>query len=224
MKNIHVIPTNQSYLSLNRKYTDYMIGTESGEPYWVYTKSWLNNMSCTDDSCVPHNMFITSDEEIKEGDWCLNLVTKTLLQVHLITEKMSDYEGEKMIVAKHQHFHHYLKNCKKIILTTDQDLIKDGVQAIDDEFLEWWIKNPSCESVDVEHTYISRQLNKPTSKYYKIILPKEEPKQKTLEESLINDLNDKRVCKLTDMPEDMFYLYRKETARYLLEKYNISNK
>jgi len=113
---------------------------------------------------------------------------------------------------------------KEILLSTDAQLTKDGVQAIDDEFLEWWIKNPSCESVDVEHTYISRQLNKPTSKYYKIILPKEEPKQKTLEESLINDLNDKRVCKLTDMPEDMFYLYRKETARYLLEKYNISNK
>jgi hypothetical protein len=38
---------------------------------------------------------------------------------------------------------------KKIILTTDQDLIKDGVQTIDDEFLEWFIKNPSCEKVEV---------------------------------------------------------------------------
>ena len=27
---------------------------------------------------------------------------------------------------------------KKIILTTDQDLINDGIQAIDDEFLEWF--------------------------------------------------------------------------------------
>jgi len=181
MKNIHVIPTNQSYLSLNRKYTDYMIGTESGEPYWVYTKSWLNNMSCTDDSCVPHNMFITSDEEIKEGDWCLNLVTKTLLQVHLITEKMSDYEGEKMIVAKHQHFHHYLKNCKKIILTTDQDLIKDGVQAIDDEFLEWFVKNPSCEYVEVrqEKLHPGEVIDDsypPGFLRYYIVIPKEELK------------------------------------------------
>jgi hypothetical protein len=36
---------------------------------------------------------------------------------------------------------------KKIILTTDQDLIKDGVQAIDDEFLEWFVSNPSCEYI-----------------------------------------------------------------------------
>ena len=28
--------------------------------------------------------------------------------------------------------------CKKIILTTDQELIKDGVQSIDDDFLEWF--------------------------------------------------------------------------------------
>jgi hypothetical protein len=47
----------------------------------------------------------------------------------------------------------YRKECLgkevcKIILTTDQDLIKDGVQAIDDEFLEWFVKNPSCEEVE----------------------------------------------------------------------------
>jgi hypothetical protein len=36
---------------------------------------------------------------------------------------------------------------KKIILTTDQDLIADGIQTIDDEFLEWFVKNPSCEEI-----------------------------------------------------------------------------
>jgi hypothetical protein len=30
---------------------------------------------------------------------------------------------------------------QKIILTTDLDLIKDGVQSIDNEFLEWFVKN-----------------------------------------------------------------------------------
>jgi flavorubredoxin len=40
------------------------------------------------------------------------------------------------------------KYCK-IILTTDGDLIKDGVQSIDDEFLEWFVENPSCEEVEV---------------------------------------------------------------------------
>ena len=37
-----------------------------------------------------------------------------------------------------------------MILIIDKDLIKDGVQAIDDTFLEWFVKNPSCESVEVQ--------------------------------------------------------------------------
>ena len=63
--------------------------------------------------------------------------------------------------------------CKKIILTTDQDLIKEGVQAIDDEFLEWFVKNPSCEWVEIEKMFNVVQF---TSRefIYKIIIPKEE--------------------------------------------------
>ena len=45
------------------------------------------------------------------------------------------------------------KDYEKIILTTDPKLIEDGVQAIDDEFLEWFVKNPSCEKVDVDYRY-----------------------------------------------------------------------
>jgi hypothetical protein len=41
------------------------------------------------------------------------------------------------------HYNYY----RKVVLTTDQKLIKDGVQAIDDEFLDWLVKNPSCESL-----------------------------------------------------------------------------
>lgn len=61
-------------------------------------------------------------------------------------------------------------NCKKIILTTDQDLIKDGVQEIDDEFLEWFVKNPSCEEVEVE-----KYFHEVGDTYdYEIIIPKKE--------------------------------------------------
>lgn len=42
-------------------------------------------------------------------------------------------------------------NCKKIILTTDLELIKDGVQEINDEFLEWFVKNPTCEFIDWDY-------------------------------------------------------------------------
>ena len=39
---------------------------------------------------------------------------------------------------------------KEILLSTDTELQKNGIQAIDDEFLEWFVKNPSCEWVEVE--------------------------------------------------------------------------
>jgi hypothetical protein len=67
------------------------------------------------------------------------------------------------------------KDYKKIILTTDLDLIKDGVQEIDDEFLEWFVKNPSCEEVKVENVYKTASINFGNQfNYYKIIIPKEE--------------------------------------------------
>ena len=69
---------------------------------------------------------------------------------------------------------------RKIILTTDQDLIEDGVQDIDDEFLEWFVENPSCESVEVDKNW-----NYPLDKSweYKLrIIPQEKPKQYTNEE------------------------------------------
>ena len=78
----------------------------------------------------------------------------------------------------------------KVILTTNNLLIKDGVQVIDDEFLEWFVKNPSCEEVEVKDVYktflegdkrsVSNFRNR-----YKIIIPKEEPKQETLEDYYI---------------------------------------
>jgi hypothetical protein len=77
------------------------------------------------------NINITNDSEIKEGDWVLfknNWIKKCNNE-----EEAEIYNNDDRIF--------------KIILTTDQDLIKDGVQAIDNEFLEWFVKNPSCEEV-----------------------------------------------------------------------------
>ena len=54
---------------------------------------------------------------------------------------------------------------KEILLSTDDLLIKDGVQAIDDEFLEWFVKNPSCEEIKVEVVDDNIQ-------WYKIIIPR----------------------------------------------------
>jgi hypothetical protein len=66
---------------------------------------------------------------------------------------------------------------KEILLSTDKLLIKDGVQAIDDDFLEWFVKNPSCEEVIIEE-FLQASLKYPKGSYkYKIIIQKEEPKQ-----------------------------------------------
>jgi hypothetical protein len=107
------------------------------------------------------NMYITSDDEIKEGDW---------------------YCSPNGIISKHNGSEKLPDNWRKIILTTDPSL--DGVQAIDDTFLEWFVKNPSCEEVEVENQYrvksgtIQEHIDG-TAGYeyyeYKIIIPKEEP-------------------------------------------------
>jgi hypothetical protein len=75
---------------------------------------------------------------------------------------------------------------RKIVLTTDPDLIAERVKSADDEFLDWFVKNPSCESAEVETkitkdgvwTDLKGYVELPTihSTSYKIIIPKEETK------------------------------------------------
>jgi hypothetical protein len=108
------------------------------------------------------HIYITSDELIKEGEYGLSKLNE-IIKFH------SGYD-----------YRYYAK----IILTTDQDLIKDGVQAIDDEFLEWFVKNPSCEEVKIKRDFADEGIKGITyyGKYF-LIIPKEEPKQETLEEA-----------------------------------------
>jgi len=104
------------------------------------------------------HIYITSDEEIKVGDHILDIVN-----------------GEVMISKGKMLNNPYVK---KIILTTDPTLIRDGIQAIDDEFLEWFVKNPTCEFVEVvkEGYKKNSMIDEATSYKYKIIIPEEEPK------------------------------------------------
>jgi uncharacterized C2H2 Zn-finger protein len=115
------------------------------------------------------NIYITNDEEIKEGNWVLftvNDITE-IVKVTIINNNSSDSK---------EGFGYGLEYCKKIILTTDLELIADGVQAIDDEFLEWFFKNPSCESVEIQGKDFSHDKNILHIEY-KIIIPKEEQKE-----------------------------------------------
>jgi len=136
MKNLYVLPTDKpSRLSI----------LNSGKLNFGAEAMSSSN------SKLQH-IYITSDEEIKEG------VDQWYLDKYLNKPRNSSgaQYGEKQNV---------------IILTTDQDLIKDGVQPIDDEFLESFVKNPSCEFVEIVKCRGYLHLS------YMIIIPQEEPKQ-----------------------------------------------
>jgi hypothetical protein len=116
--------------------------------------------------CKWKNIVITSDEKIKRSDHVLYLEDNSIGKVNSLEDELNE-EGD------------YLK---KIILTTDQDLIADGVQAIDDAFLEWFVHNPSCEGVEIDLVAVNEFGSQITvnsygfDKFiYKIIIPKEEP-------------------------------------------------
>jgi hypothetical protein len=105
------------------------------------------------------NIYITSNEEIKEVDY--------------ITDgyRVWKWKDDSSLLGR-----------KKIILTTDPELIANGVQPIDDEFLNWLVKNPSCEFVEAKFIKTPHNVfrdNDVPYGYYKIIIPQEETKQLT---------------------------------------------
>ena len=106
------------------------------------------------------HIYIINDEKIKEGDWCYDRVSNP-----------EDEKDIKDFIYQNKKHNMNTSTEKKIILTTDQDLIKDGVQAIDDDFLEWFVKNPSCEEVEIKPLLSN---NGRALFGYKIIIPKEE--------------------------------------------------
>ena len=114
---------------------------------------------------ITKNIYITNDEKIKEGDFVTN--GKYISQA--INEWWTKfYIGNPELKADYW----------KIILSTDPDLIADGVQAIDNEFLEWFVANPSCERVEVEiievedYVGFAGHTSYPTfHNEYKIIIP-----------------------------------------------------
>ena len=168
MKNIHVLPTDKpSRLYLNG-----------------FQRLVLDDKIeiADDNSFTNQHIYITNSEEIKDAKWIIHNG-----KIHEVTKN----KGLYISVKKVSHIDIRADLCKKIIITDNEDLIKDGVQAIDDEFLEWFVKNPSCENVKVEeekkafdneHREIPFALDKDdyVKKIYKIIIPKEEPEQETV--------------------------------------------
>ena len=76
-----------------------------------------------------YNIYITSDEEIKEGDWCIIVDIESVLY--------GQFE-------KHKGKHLRTDQWRKIILTTDQDLIDDGIEQISEDPTQLPIIAPDC--------------------------------------------------------------------------------
>jgi len=176
MKNIHILPTvHPSRLSFDFDIQQYYLQKES---------SFFEHQDIIEN----RNTYITSDEEIKDCNcYVINAVG--------VLDKMNVFKPIKVTeeIVRKEPLITYPNGgwCKKIILTTDEDLIKDGVQAIDDEFLEWFVKNPKCEFVEViKETELDAYYRNGVggTSLYKIIIPKEE--SMSYEEFRENSSND----------------------------------
>jgi hypothetical protein len=155
MKNIHILPTDKpSRLILQ--------GSELVLSKYMEVNEGFSEFN--------QNIYITSDVEIKEGDWILNPTNEVQNCIGL--EKGIGTDNICWVKVKETTTLQQILNSQKLIITTDKDLIKDGVQAISNEFLQWFVQNPSCEEVEIE----SWQTKGDWDLDYKIIIPNEEPK------------------------------------------------
>lgn len=128
MKNIFVLPSERSSLYFYDKELKYNL---DGKAF----KSDYSGVNIS-----PQNIYITNSEEINKDTkpcWCINTIKNTW------NDDLIYYQG-----AMPQY--HYI-GFKKIILTSDPELIKNGVQEVSNEFLEWFVAkaNDSGKPIDI---------------------------------------------------------------------------
>jgi hypothetical protein len=121
MKNLHLLPTLQpSRLWLDKNNNKLHLDIES---YGV------NNQ----------NIYITDHNyEFNQG-WYFNTspaINKAVFVENEVLINLRIMYGEKP------------SHLEKIVITNDKYLIADLVQPIDDTFLQWFVKNPSCERIE----------------------------------------------------------------------------
>ena len=198
MKNIHILPTDKP----SRLYSFYGLleDLSYGKTFTFANKeiakiNLYKNLKDYQKKLIEanwksENIYITSDEEIKEGDYYLTK-TNDVLQAQK-PERAYEPTGKKIILTTDQDLisktcvHNFVNvlndafkctKCKKEVLRSEitiSDTIH-SVQAIDDEFLEWFVKNPSCKEVEIKQHFIDFKTIGKYVKEYIIIIPKEEP-------------------------------------------------
>ena len=173
MKNIHVLPTEnykQDYTTQRGEVIkvvrlgQLILNKETNQLLVNKNTQWA--ASCDTDVLVPHHMYITSsDKEVTKDEWWIDTKDNLVFKV----------TDEDILVIKEDGLP---QGFFKIILTTDQDLIADGVQPIGDKLLEWFIKNTGCETVEIDRDEreVGNHLGGVVTEYgdYKIIITEEE--------------------------------------------------
>jgi len=191
MKNLYLFPTD--------KYSPLVHSTSKYGG--IFLSIFYKPMKDMGDSY--QNMYIVNNEEIKEGDWaCHTSITNDKYQI--IRCNISNN------VSIQEHWN-------KIVLTTDEALIADGVQAIDEDFFDWFIKNITCEYVEVIKQYKEWYGNwykyqdnffsdsfEPCVIRYKITIQQEKPIQIILAEEPFKKIDDGQKIYSEDDMEKSF--------------------
>ena len=159
MKNIFLIPTDKE----SRLWRDL-----DSNKLTFDNLSHSNSNECT--KCSHEYGYITSDEKFIRDEY----VTDGL-EVIKSTPKLVDAQG---LVNR--------RDWKKIVMTNDLELIESGIQQIGDLFFRWFVKNPSCEEVEVkkEKIRVDKDFNDIShwNRFvHKIIIPEEETLSEKLE-------------------------------------------
>ena len=132
----------------------------------------LTNKTMLREFVINQNIYITSNSKFVRDEYITDGI-----EVIKATPKLVDAQG---LVDR--------RDWKKILMTTDPELIKDGVHPIGEEFLQWFVENPTCIKVEVVYGLFNpmgrqvdpNDLGQNHSKCvwkYKIITTKEEQKQ-----------------------------------------------
>jgi hypothetical protein len=118
------------------------------------------------------NIYITNTEKPKGGEYAIHKLFGVGKIVNIdeedcfVTLKTKPTDGSVTTPWKRN-----IPDIKKIVFTDNTDLISNGIQEISEDFLQWFVKNPSCEYVEVKK--VEHLTNMP----YRTILPQEETKQ-----------------------------------------------
>jgi len=194
MKNIFLIPTENP----SRLYKG-----DNGLLAFGLMKTSTQSIN---DYFTNQNIYITSDEKFIRDEYITDGI-----EVIKASPKLVNAQG---LVDR--------RNWKKIIITNDLELIKDGIQEIDDEFLRWFVLNPYCKEVEVEEsTLLNTSRTYLDINKYKIIIPKEEQKQHLIDmmksDEELGLYDESREIKV----EDIFNDEKREKVKQVIHQHKV---